>query len=237
MQDKRKIRLIIGLIVVIVTVFFGGLSMLVFNFLRSDTSDNEVITQIETSYTEVTSPTSQSSTEASKESDPSSVYKKTRETQTSHSEIGEVEDVLKIRNFLSVYYTWELEKDSVSDRAELLKELMSESLYEEKNIANDSEILKEMIDSFNETSEINTSNSMQLLSSQYLSSQIYQDTEDLTLYRITVRIAQKAPYQDTPFITGASIHMRLVEDEVTQMSDPIEQARIDEERTDIDESE
>ncbi len=112
----------------------------------------------------------------------------------------------------------------MNERADLLQELMTDQLYVEKGIEADSEVLKELIDTFNETNEINTSNSMQLLSSRYLSSQIYQDTNDQTLYRITVRVAQKAPYQDAPFIIEESYHLRFEDDQVSNIEgskDPV----------------
>lgn len=223
MQDKRKLRLIVGLGFITSILIFSFLFLVVIQFKNAEPPSLEVPNQTQSSQVE----TQESKTEESSRValvDGSSEDETTQTTEAIRPAVREADDTSNIRNFLSVYFTWELEEDSVNERADLLQELMTDQLYEEKGIEADSEVLKELIDTFNETNEINTSNSMQLLSSRYLSSQIYQDTNDQTLYRITVRVAQKAPYQDAPFIIEESYHLRFEDDQVSNIEgskDPV----------------
>lgn len=223
MQDIRKLRLIVGLGFITSILIFSFLFLVVIRFINAEPPSLEVPNQTQSSQVE----TQESKTEESSRValvDGSSEDETTQTTEAIRPAVREADDTSNIRNFLSIYFTWELEEDSVNERADLLQELMTDQLYEEKGIEADSEVLKELIDTFNETNEINTSNSMQLLSSRYLSSQIYQDTNDQTLYRITVRVAQKAPYQDAPFIIEESYHLRFEDDQVSNIEgskDPV----------------
>lgn len=226
MQDKRKFRLLAGLGVVISALIFIGLILLVGHFMNAEPPTLEVPNQIQSSQTESQETRTEESSRVALVGGSSSSKEETiQTTESSRPPVREVDEVSNIRNFLSVYFTWELQEDSVTERAELLQELMTEKLYEEKEIEADSEVLKELIDTFNETNEINTSNSMQLLSSRYLSSQIYQDTNDETLYRVTVRIAKQAPYQDAPFMIEEVYHLRFEDNHVTNLDGPKDQLR------------
>ncbi len=228
MQDKRKFRLLVGVGVVTSALIFIGLILLVVHFMNAEPPALEVPNQIQSSQAESQETrTEESSRVALVDGSSSSKDETVQTTESSRPPVREVDEVSNIRNFLSVYFTWELQEDSVTERAELLQELMTEKLYDEKEIEADSEVLKELIDTFNETNEINTSNSMQLLSSRYLSSQIYQDTNDETLYRITVRIAKQAPYQDAPFMIEEAYHLRFEDKHVTNLDGPKDQLRSD----------
>ncbi|BAO08510.1 conserved domain protein (plasmid) [Enterococcus mundtii QU 25] len=226
MQDKRKFRLLVGVGVVTSALIFIGLILLVVHFMNAEPPALEVPNQIQSSQAESQETrTEESSRVALVDGSSSSKDETVQTTESSRPPVREVDEVSNIRNFLSVYFTWELQEDSVTERAELLQELMTEKLYDEKEIEADSEVLKELIDTFNETNEINTSNSMQLLSSRYLSSQIYQDTNDETLYRVTVRIAKQAPYQDAPFMIEEAYHLRFEDNHVTNLDGPKDQLR------------
>lgn len=228
MQDKRKFRLLVGVGVVTSALIFIGLILLVVHFMNAEPPALEVPNQIQSSQAESQETrTEESSRVALVDGSSSSKDETVQTTESSRPPVREVDEVSNIRNFLSVYFTWELQEDSVTERAELLQELMTEKLYDEKEIEADSEVLKELIDTFNETNEINTSNSMQLLSSRYLSSQIYQDTDDETLYRITVRIAKQAPYQDAPFMIEEAYYLRFEDNHVTNLDGPKDQLRSD----------
>ncbi|MGX7211667.1 hypothetical protein [Enterococcus innesii] len=223
MQDKRKIRIIMGASIFLLVAIVVGLVYMTIAFMNTDSQSVQPPTQTqETSDRQDTLATTEGMlTEETASSE-------TLQTQDStESSVEKTESVDLLRNFFGVYFTWDLDEKSVSDRADLLKDLMSEELYEQKRIEADSEIIKELINTYQETKEINTSNSTQLVSSRYLSSQIYQDTADKNLYKVTVRIEQKAPYQDSPFMTEESFLVRYLGDQITEMNEVNDQARSD----------
>lgn len=223
MQDKRKIRIIMGASIFLLVAIVVGLVYMTIAFMNTDSQSVQPPTQ--TQETSDRHDTLETTEGMLTEETASSEMLQTQESTESSIEKNESVDLL--RNFFSVYFTWDLDEKSVSDRADLLKDLMSEELYEQKRIEADSEIIKELINTYQETKEINTSNSTQLVSSRYLSSQIYQDTADNNLYKVTVRIEQKAPYQDSPFTTEESFLVRYLGDQITEMNEVNDQARSD----------
>ncbi len=225
MQDKRKMKLLIG---ACFFLFFVIAGLLIFVGSRFMTGEGQFTGSVDQSQKQTTSEYhSQESTEESNHATVSSESQSSGTQSASESEKGTETSVELLRNFFSVFYTWDLDTESVTKRQELLKGLMSEDLYEQRSIEADSEILKELITTYQKTKEINTSNSTQLLSSRYLSSQIYQDTTDANLYRVTVRFEQKAPYQDEAFINEATYNVRYLGDQVTTLTEENGQARSD----------
>ena len=91
---------------------------------------------------------SQDSTEESNLTTDSSESQSSGTQSASESEKGTETSVELLRNFFSVFYTWDLDAESVTKRQELLKGLMSEDLYEQRSIEADSEILKELITTY-----------------------------------------------------------------------------------------
>lgn len=128
-----------------------------------------------------------------------------------------IEDAAQLKNFLELYFSWDLTDESVDERVARLEEMINPNCFESLNIVSDSQTLKEMIATYEETKEINTSNSTQLLSSRYLSSEIYQDTADRMIFYVEVRYEQKAPYQDDAYITKESYRIILENGRVSEI--------------------
>lgn len=125
----------------------------------------------------------------------------------------------KINEFLRDYFTWELTEGSVEERATTLKEQLSEPLYQQLAIESDSQALIKAIKKYDQTKEINTSNSTQLLSSQYLSSTIYQDVNQPGSYSIQVKIEQKAPYQTETRPIEKTYRLTMQDETIIQFKD------------------
>lgn len=125
----------------------------------------------------------------------------------------------KINEFLRDYFTWELTEASVEERATTLKEQLSEPLYQQLAIESDSQALIKAIKKYDQTKEINTSNSTQLLSSQYLSSTIYQDVNQPGSYSIQVKIEQKAPYQTETRPIEKTYRLTMQDETIIQFKD------------------
>ncbi len=221
MQDKRKIRLFLSIGGLFVVIVLGGLIYFGIRVLDSERQITPVtsttLTKSDTFDSKQTSLSTEQST-GTAESTRSSVAQ--TESGVNDSSSSEKKDATEaVKKFLSVYYTWELQEKSVSDRAKLLKEQMSKECYEAQSIEADSEQLKELIQTYEKKKEINTSNSTQLVSSRYLSSQIYQDTADQHLYNIKLKIDQKAPYQKSGTVLSKELQLRYSDNKVTQLKD------------------
>lgn len=222
MQDKRKIRLFLSIGGLFVVIVLGGL---IYFGIRVLDSERQIAPA--TSTTVATSDLLDS-----KETSFSITEQSTRTTESTRNSVAQTESSVNdssssekkdateaVKKFLSVYYTWKLQEKSVSDRAKLLKEQMSKECYEAQSIEADSEQLKELIQTYEKKKEINTSNSTQLVSSRYLSSQIYQDTTDHHLYNIKLKIDQKAPYQKSGTVLSKEFQLRYSDNKVTQIKD------------------
>ncbi len=221
MQDKRKIRLFLSIGGLFVVIVLGGLIYLGIRVLDSEKqitpATNTTVTKSNTFDSTQSSFSSEQSTRTTESTQRSVSQTESSVNDSSHSEKKDATEAVK--KFLSVYYTWELQDKSVSDRAKLLKEQMSKDCYEAQAIEADSEQLKELIQTYEKKKEINTSNSTQLVSSRYLSSQIYQDTTDQHLYNIKLKIDQKAPYQKTGTVLSKELQLRYSDNKVTQIKD------------------
>ncbi len=221
MQDKRKIRLFLSIGGLFVVIVLGGLIYLGIRVLDSEKqitpATSTTLTKSDTFDSKQTSLSTEQSTRATEITRSSMAQTESSVIDSSSSEKKDATEAVK--KFLSVYYTWELQDKSVSDRAKLLKEQMIKECYEAQSIEADSEQLKELIQTYEKKKEINTSNSTQLVSSRYLSSQIYQDTSDKNLYNIKVKIEQKAPYQKSGTVLSKELQLRYSDNKVTQIKD------------------
>ncbi|MGL9969197.1 hypothetical protein [Enterococcus sp. DIV1420a] len=234
MKDQKKIRLWLGLGLLVVLLLISSLIFIgwhwwenapqqsfspapTFNQGTPDQS-TEQSNQIDqtTSTVEEAEGTVASSTPpgSSNETATTEPIPATLETPAAESASDETQ---QLKKFLSVYFTWELKEKSVADRAQLLQELMSPDCYDGQEIAADSVALQELIQTYEKKKEINTSNAIQLVASRYLASEIYQATTDPTLYTAKVKIEQKAPYQTKGFIGQQVYHIRFEKGKVTQL--------------------
>ncbi|MCH1976561.1 hypothetical protein MCG01_05385 [Enterococcus hirae] len=208
MQDKKKIKLFWGVGIGSIVLIFSTLFFIGFHFFKDNTSttSSQLSQERPVEESRTTSSTLDSSTTGTARSqEDSSVV--TREIDSSDT----------IKKFLNVYFTWDLDENSVNNRGKKLKGFMAKELYESKNIEADSETLNELIHTYKETKEINTSNSTQLISSRYVSSKVYQDTIDPNLYRINVKLQQKAPYQGAASLKTETYNIHFDKDKVTRM--------------------
>lgn len=220
MQDKRKMRLFLSLGGLFLVVVLGGLIYLGVQVIKATQTSNQgrensTIQEQKLDSTQTSDAVEKilNSTETT-----TSATESTSMTTTSVSS-EQLDSTQEVKKFLSVYYTWELEEKSVTDRAKLLKEQMTKDCYEAQTIESDSELLKELIQTYNKKKEINTSNSTQLVSSRYLSSQVYQDTTDKNVYNVKVKIEQKAPYQKSGTILSKELQLRYLDNKVTRLKE------------------
>lgn len=213
MQDKKKIRLFWGIGIASILLIFSALffsSAYLFHNKKSTASSQfkqeQVVKGSTTNSNMIDTNTNTSSTTGTATSQ-----------QVSSDAARKINTSDKIKKFLNVYFTWDLDENSVNNREKVLKDFMSKELYESKNIEADSDSLNELIHTYKETKEINTSNSTQLISSRYVSSKVYQDTTDPNLYRVNVKLQQKAPYQDSASMKTETYNIHFDNDKVTQM--------------------
>lgn len=208
MQDKKKIRLFLGIGIGSLVLIFSALLFIGFHFFKDNTSTTSSQLSQERRVEESTT-------------NISTIDFSTTETvisqEDSSAPVREIDSSDKIKKFLNVYFTWDLDENSVNNREKKLKDFMAKELYESKNIEVDSEALNELIHTYKETKEINTSNSTQLISSRYVSAKVYQDTADPTLYRVNVKLQQKAPYQGSASLKNETYNIHLDKDKITRM--------------------
>lgn len=206
MRDTRKIGLLSLILVVVVffIVFSIYLGLQSFSSKNKARIDSDTLLVNDSYSSEVT------------ESYRSETSNTESEKQASSSEEQQTKE---LERFLEQYFTWSLTEESVQTRADDLELLMSQLCYEQQHILSDSEELVELIKKYEETKEINTSNSIQLVSSQYIDSQIYQDTTDPTLFFVKVQMEQQAPYQESGYLIKKEFHIRFSDGIITQMNE------------------
>lgn len=192
MRDKKKMNLFLGIGFTVFIVFLVGLCFLSVRVMNS----KKQIVLPETTQT---------------------TTNETTQSEQTTSSMKEITENSELEEFLETYFTWELTEESVSDRAIKLENMMSATCYDLTEIQSDKEQLTKMIQKYDKTKEINTSNSMQLVSSNYLSSQIYQDTKDSSSYYAKVKTEQKAPYQESAFPMQEDVRITLRNGKITQI--------------------
>lgn len=208
MRDKRKVILFWGIgigsiVLVLCALLFSSVYLFQNNKSTTSSQMSEERPVEESTTTSSTVDSSTTDTVISEED--------------SSDSVREINSADKIKKFLSIYFTWDLDENSVNSREKKLKDFMSKELYESQNIEADSESLNEIIHTYKETKEINTSNSTQLISSHYVSSKVYQDTGDPNLYRVNVKLQQKAPYQGSASLKTETYNIYFDKDMVTRM--------------------
>lgn len=201
MKDTRKIRVLIILGCLLAFLFVIG-SVYVFTVVTGSKRESVIPkTQSTQSTSQIINQSDQS--EDSQQSDA-------------------VEDP-EIKTFLTDYFTWDLTENSVENREMKLKNQLSDSCYRQLAIESDSQSLIEAIKKYDDTKEINTSNSTQLISSKYVSSEIYQDIEQPSSYSVQVRVEQKAPYQKETKPIEKSFRLYMQDNKIIQFKEVTKQ--------------
>ncbi|MBO1137174.1 hypothetical protein P0E66_13095 [Enterococcus faecalis] len=226
MQDKRKLTIILVVGVISLGLLLTGLIVAGRKMMREHTTSVETstISTVSSERKEMANSSIKESTNTRSESTSTSISKENNksvefssESKVLYSEESREEATDKIKKFLMIYFTWELTPKSINDRSLLLKEMMNEACYSEQKIETDSELLKEMVQIYEKKKEINTSNSIQLITSRYLSSQIYQDMSNSTIYHIKVKVEQQAPYQEKGLVLEKEGQIQFINDQVVQI--------------------
>lgn len=195
MQDRKKIVLLVTALVALVIAVIGGTIFYV---------------KIAPSQTKSRPPIIQTDVSKSSELNGTSTTSKKDEVEVEATELTE---------FLGIYYTWDLTKESVNERSKALKNWLTPTCYESLAIEKDSEDLNEIIDVYDKTKVINTSNSTQLVDSQYKASRIYQDTSTSSIYIAEVTIEQKAPYSKEAAPTKKKLRISLENNKINQLKE------------------
>lgn len=196
MQDQKKVVFFLGIGILI---FVGVISGLFFLFTQVKNTEKKMVIP---EYVQ-SSTTKESSSSTSEES---------KEVVVKDAELSE---------FLKDYFTWELTEESINERAALLQGKLSSDCYTALGIESERIEMIKMIQKYNETKEINTSNSTQLLSSRYITSTIYQDTANSSKYYVQVKLDQKAPYQQTSNPIDKAYRIIVIDGEIIQLQETI----------------
>lgn len=203
MTDKRKVRFLVGLTVVVIVTLIGSLLFVV---SRIKQTDKERVSQ---------STVQTHSTQEKRRSD--------LNANISHSSNEDLQKLIvgddELNEFLSLYFNWDLTEKSVTERATLLEPKMSADCYQRLGIESERDAMVQMIRKYEEDKEINTSNSTQLITSRLISSRVYQNTTDTSNYLVQVKLEQTPPYQETTKPIDKSYRLVLVDGKVTYLQE------------------
>lgn len=199
-DEKKRKRYIIG-IVLIGILFVGTIVFATLNYSKKTTATEPV-------------KTSKSTVKKS-----SSVEQSSEETKSSSSESSSKQsDTEKLNEFLKIYKTQELKDSSIEDRSVALKNLMTEKAYKDNGIADTVTVLKSLLKTFNETKEINTSNSTALVEQKYVRSSVYQDSSIKSQYYVEVYYTERLIYQKEPYGMVQKMNISMSNGKVAQIT-------------------
>lgn len=202
MVDNKKKKKLIIIAVLIVVFIVGGMLVAI----MTNTGSNDV----------KTAPKSSQSTSkvSSKEKANESGQLSTSASSSSSSKENNVENVTL---FLKDYFTWDLTNSSIDKRTENLKPLMTNKAYADNGIVQNGEQLKSLLKTFNETKEVDTSNSTALVSRKYVRSNVYQDASKKSMFYTEVYFKEKLIYQKDYYAMVAKYNITMENGKVAKL--------------------
>ncbi|MQQ80504.1 hypothetical protein GFV15_05990 [Lactococcus lactis] len=122
-----------------------------------------------------------------------------------------------LTQFLEVFSTVKLDNDSISHRAEDLKKSMTEAAYQANYVEQDSDELKSLLSKYEKTKQIDTSNSTQLVSKQYLESNLYLNANVPGQYYVELYYTETPIYELKGYKIIAKYEITIVDNKINTL--------------------
>ncbi|MDT2904812.1 hypothetical protein [Lactococcus lactis] len=122
-----------------------------------------------------------------------------------------------LTQFLEDFSTIKLDNDSISLRAKDLKKSMTEAAYQANYIEQDSIELKSLLSKYEKTKQIDTSNSTQLVSKQYLESNLYLNANVPGQYYVEVYYTETPIYESKGYKIVAKYEITIVDNKINTL--------------------
>lgn len=122
-----------------------------------------------------------------------------------------------LTQFLEVFSTVKLDNDSISHRAEDLKKSMTEAAYQANYVEQDSDELKSLLSKYEKTKQIDTSNSTQLVSKQYLESNLYLNANVPGQYYVELYYTETPIYESKGYKIIAKYEITIVDNKINTL--------------------
>lgn len=122
-----------------------------------------------------------------------------------------------LTQFLEVFSTVKLDNDSISHRAEDLKKSMTEAAYQANYVEQDSDELKSLLSKYEKTKQIDTSNSTQLVSKQYLESNLYLNANAPGQYYVELYYTATPVYETKGYTMEAKYNVTVVDNKINSL--------------------
>jgi lipopolysaccharide export LptBFGC system permease protein LptF len=124
-----------------------------------------------------------------------------------------------LENFFKSYQTQKLDKISLEQRQDSLKNEMTEKGFQVSHISDDTRALIPMVEQYQKTKTIDTSNSTQLIESDYISSKIYQQQNaGEGAYYVEVTFTERPIYQKVGTTMVARYNVFVLQGKVDNLS-------------------
>lgn len=122
-----------------------------------------------------------------------------------------------LTQFLEDFSTIKLDNDSISLRAKDLKKSMTEAAYQANYIEQDSIELKSLLSKYEKTKQIDTSNSTQLVSKQYLESNLYLNANVPGQYYVELYYTETPIYESKGYKIVAKYEITIVDNKINTL--------------------
>lgn len=122
-----------------------------------------------------------------------------------------------LTQFLKNYSTVKLNNDYIDSRANTLKESMTDIAYEANYIEQDSNSLKSLLSKYEKTKQIDTSNSTQLVSRQYLKCNLYLNANIPGQYYVELFFTETPVYQTKGYSMEAKYNITMADAKVSSL--------------------
>lgn len=122
-----------------------------------------------------------------------------------------------LTEFLKVFSTVTLDDNSIDNRAKTLKESMTEPAYQTNYIEQDSNELKNLLSKYKKTKEIDTSNSTQLVSRQYVESNLYLNANVPGQYYVELYYTATPIYETKGYTMEAKYNITVIDNKINSL--------------------
>lgn len=135
-------------------------------------------------------------------------------SEESNKNISEKEVLTR---FLEDFSTVKLDNDSISHRVDDLKKSMTEAAYQANYVEQDSDELKSLLSKYEKTKQIDTSNSTQLVSKQYLESNLYLNANAPGQYYVELYYTATPVYETKGYTMEAKYNVTVVDNKINSL--------------------
>ncbi|MDT2867881.1 hypothetical protein [Lactococcus lactis] len=122
-----------------------------------------------------------------------------------------------LTQFLEDFSTVKLDNGSISHRAKDLKKSMTEAAYQANYVEQDSDELKSLLSKYEKTKQIDTSNSTQLVSKQYLESNLYLNANVPGQYYVELYYSETPIYEQKGYKIEAKYEITLIDNKINSL--------------------